>query len=116
MKVLMLNTFDDVAGADRAAGRLQRGLRALGIDASLLVQFKFNGQSDAICLVHRESGYLAQPYDVEDLARGICWVVEDEDRHAQLCRTARSKVEREFSIEKVSQRYAALYRELLAGK
>lgn len=49
MKVLMLNTFDNVAGADRAARRLQQGLRAAGVDASMLVQFKFGHDQDVLC-------------------------------------------------------------------
>ncbi len=49
MKVLMLNTFDNVAGADRAACRLQKGLRAAGVDASLLVQFKYGNDKDILC-------------------------------------------------------------------
>lgn len=49
MKVLMLNTFDDVAGADRAARRLQQGVRRAGVDARLLVQFRFGDGKDVIC-------------------------------------------------------------------
>jgi len=49
MKVLMLNTFDEAGGAARAALRLQKGVRDLGIDASLLVQFKFGNASHVLC-------------------------------------------------------------------
>lgn len=46
MKVLMLNTFDNVAGADRAARRLQRGVQAQGVAAQMLVQFRYGAASD----------------------------------------------------------------------
>jgi len=71
----------------------------------------------ATCLLdvvdHRKSGYLAQPYDPADLARGIAWVLEDSDRHAELSFHARRKVEEEFSLDRVAERYASLYGELL---
>lgn len=49
MKVLMLNTFDRVGGADRAASRLLRGVKSLGVDASLMVQLRYDPESDVIC-------------------------------------------------------------------
>jgi glycosyltransferase involved in cell wall biosynthesis len=49
MKVLMLNSFDRVGGADRAATRLLKGVKSLGVDASLMVQFRFDPESDVIC-------------------------------------------------------------------
>jgi glycosyltransferase involved in cell wall biosynthesis len=65
MKVLMLNTFDEVGGAARAAVRLLRGVQGLGIDAGLLVQFKFGNASEVICnqnplrrLARRLKGFL----------------------------------------------------------
>jgi glycosyltransferase involved in cell wall biosynthesis len=40
MKVLMLNTYDDWGGAAKAASRLNQGLRGVGIDSRLLVQYR----------------------------------------------------------------------------
>jgi glycosyltransferase involved in cell wall biosynthesis len=48
MKVLMLNTFDEWGGAARAACRLNRGIRGLGIDSRLLVQFKDGKDADIL--------------------------------------------------------------------
>lgn len=61
---------------------------------------------------HRNCGYLAQPYDSEELAHGIAWLLEDATRHAALADRARRKVEAEFSQETVAARYVALYREI----
>jgi glycosyltransferase involved in cell wall biosynthesis len=49
MKVLMLNTFDEAGGAARAALRLLGGVRAQGIGAELLVQFKSGNAAGVIC-------------------------------------------------------------------
>jgi glycosyltransferase involved in cell wall biosynthesis len=77
-----------------------------------VVAFGATGLLDVVD--HQQNGYLAQPYDVEDLARGIAWVIGDPARQARLSSKARSKVEAEFSMEKVARRYITLYRELLA--
>jgi glycosyltransferase involved in cell wall biosynthesis len=62
---------------------------------------------------HKRTGYLAQPFDAEDLAKGIAWVIEDEERWQVLSHQSRQKVEEEFAIESVAQRYAELYKEVL---
>ncbi|MGK2907694.1 MAG: glycosyltransferase family 4 protein [Desulfuromonadales bacterium] len=75
------------------------------------VAFRTTGPLDLI--EHLESGYLAQPYEVEDLARGILWVLADRDRQAVLANRARRRAKDEFALEKVAQRYIELYQELL---
>jgi glycosyltransferase involved in cell wall biosynthesis len=82
--------------------------------ATPCVAFHQGGVPDLI--EHKVSGYLAQPYDTEDLARGIAWVLEDRDRQAELANRARQKVKAEFCLDKVSDRYVALYRELLSQR
>lgn len=76
------------------------------------VAFRQGGLPDLV--EHQFSGYLAQPYEIEDLARGIDWVLENKERHAKLSLQARQKIEAEFSQDRESGRYAALYGELLA--
>lgn len=75
------------------------------------VAFNQGGVPDLI--EHEKNGYLARPFEPDDLAQGITWVLEDEDRRRALSFQARQKVEREFSIEKVAQRYTALYGEIM---
>ena len=62
---------------------------------------------------HGISGYLAQPYESEDLARGIAWVLEDGERRGAMSTRARQKVEAEFSLPLMCRRYAELYRDVL---
>jgi len=48
MKILMLNTFDNWGGAAKSAFRLHCGIRGLGLDSCLLVQFKDRKDPDVI--------------------------------------------------------------------
>lgn len=75
------------------------------------VAFKIGGMPDMI--EHHFNGYLAQPFEIDDLATGMDWVLEDQQRHQQLCDRARQKAEAEFSLELQAQRYLELYTELL---
>ena len=75
------------------------------------VAFGIGGNPDMID--HRQNGYLATPYDTDDLANGIAWILEDEQRWHYLSKTAREKVITEFAIEKIAQRYYALYTQVL---
>jgi glycosyltransferase involved in cell wall biosynthesis len=79
-----------------------------------VVAFGATGLLDIV--KHRECGYLAQPYDVDDLSRGILWVLEDEERRMQLSRRARQRAESEFNLDRMAERYLALYREVLVKK
>ncbi len=76
-----------------------------------VVAFKDTGVADIV--EHQQNGYLAQPAQVEDLARGIVWVLEDRDRHQKLSRRAREKVEQEFTLETQARRYSSLFEEIL---
>ena len=75
------------------------------------VGFKIGGMPDLID--HCSNGYLAKPYETEDLARGIAWVLEDSERHQKLCHNAREKVEAKFTLEVQAREYQKLYEEVL---
>jgi glycosyltransferase involved in cell wall biosynthesis len=75
------------------------------------VAFDQGGMSDII--EHRHTGYLAHPYYPEDIAKGIDWVLENDERRKILSLHARQKVEQEFALEKVAERYVKLYREIV---
>jgi glycosyltransferase involved in cell wall biosynthesis len=76
------------------------------------VAFKIGGMPDMI--EHQENGYLAKPFEVEDLARGINWVLEDTERYNQLCIRARQKVEQQFTLELQAEKYLELYSDILS--
>jgi len=75
------------------------------------VAFDQGGVPDLID--HQQNGYLAQPYDPAELARGIAWVLEDNGRKNGLSLKASQKVEKLFTMKKVAERHIALYREIL---
>lgn len=75
-----------------------------------VVAFDVTGLKDIVD--HHQNGYLAKPYETEDLARGIAWVLEDPDRHQKLCRSARLKVEEKFTLEVQAREYKNLYEEV----
>ncbi|RPH88289.1 MAG: glycosyltransferase [Chroococcales cyanobacterium metabat2.561] len=75
------------------------------------VAFKIGGMPDMI--EHQENGYLAHPFEVEDLAGGINWVLENSERYQKLCNRARDKTEQEFTLEIQASKYLKLYNEIL---
>jgi glycosyltransferase involved in cell wall biosynthesis len=75
------------------------------------VAFRQGGVPDLIS--HEENGYLARPYQPADLARGISWVLESEERRRRLGSNARKIVSGQFSLETVAARHLTLYREVL---
>ena len=76
-----------------------------------VVAFDVTGLKDIVD--RQQNGYLAKPYETEDLARGIAWVLEDPDRHQKLCRSARVKVEEKFTLQVQARAYNNLYEEIL---
>ncbi|HEX7387966.1 MAG TPA: glycosyltransferase [Castellaniella sp.] len=76
-----------------------------------VVAFNCTGLPDVV--VHGETGYLARPYDVADLAHGICWVLEDIARHAALCAAARERAVRLWSPAVVVPQYLSIYQEAI---
>lgn len=59
---------------------------------------------------HKKNGYLASPFETEDLANGIAWVLSlDEVAYKLLAQNARDKAEKAFSIELMVQKYLYLF-------
>ncbi|MEZ4699376.1 MAG: glycosyltransferase family 4 protein [Rhodothermales bacterium] len=75
------------------------------------VAFRIGGMPEMIA--HEENGYLAEPFDPDDLARGLGWVLEDETRAGRLAEQARATVLSTFTIEQQAKATSALYRELI---
>ena len=75
------------------------------------VAFNIGGMSEII--EHYSNGYLARAYQIEDLAKGIAWVLEDKQRHQKLSDRARATAERQFAMELQASRYASLYDEIV---
>lgn len=78
-----------------------------------VVAFGDGGPRDIID--HRMDGYLAEPFNTDDLARGIGWCLTESRAGNALGSRARAKVEAKFDIAVVAARYDALYRKALAA-
>ena len=72
-----------------------------------VVAFAHGGPADIVA--HGETGYLARPFDANDLAAGIAWCLATTARPAELGLRARARVERLYDIDVVAARYADLY-------
>lgn len=78
------------------------------------VAFKIGGMPDMI--EHGSNGYLAQAYEIEDLAKGIAWVLENPERYQKLSERARQKAEQEFTQEIQARRYLSLFEDVVVHK
>jgi glycosyltransferase involved in cell wall biosynthesis len=75
-----------------------------------VVGFDIGGNADLI--EHQQTGYLAKPFDVADLAAGIDWVL-NAPNYNELCQNAREKVLREFDSILIAKKYISLYQSLI---
>ena len=77
------------------------------------VGFAIGGIPDMID--HQETGFLVEPFSTRELAKGICWVLEDFKRLARLGQQAREKVMVHYASAVVAEQYIALYEKVLEG-
>jgi glycosyltransferase involved in cell wall biosynthesis len=78
-----------------------------------VVCFDATGPKDIV--EHQVTGYRATPFNPQDLAHGIQWVLnEPPDAYQALCRNARERAEQRFDSRVIARQYEALYREALA--
>lgn len=89
----------------------QTALEALSCGTPV-VSFDTSGLKDIV--IHKYNGYLATCYDIQDLARGIQWILESNDYQA-LARNARQNALENFNAPKVAQSYIQTYRQLTGG-
>lgn len=72
-----------------------------------VVAFDVCGMPDIV--THKETGYLAKAFDVEDLAFGIQWVLGDRTRLAQLGANARAQAITRYSSAVIAAQYQQIY-------
>jgi glycosyltransferase, group 1 family len=78
-----------------------------------VVAFNTTGLKDIID--HKINGYLAEPFNSEDLKNGIEWILNNEN-YETLSKNARKKIVSHFSEEVLIPKYIELYKEILAHK
>jgi glycosyltransferase involved in cell wall biosynthesis len=72
-----------------------------------VIAFKVGGLPDIVD--HLKTGYLAAPFDIEDLASGVQWVLAESDRSKSLGEAARQRALTLWAPEVVSDLYCQLY-------
>lgn len=76
-----------------------------------VVAFDATGPKEII--LHKDTGYLAKPFDSQDLANGVSWVLENCERHSYLSCNSILRIRENFSEHKIANEYIKLYRKLL---
>ena len=76
-----------------------------------VVSFNIGGMPDMID--HQASGYLANPFEPDDLAAGMIWVLDNKARHDKLSQHSRKTVVDRFDLRTVANRYLTLYQDIL---
>jgi glycosyltransferase involved in cell wall biosynthesis len=77
------------------------------------VAFRIGGMPDMID--HGANGYLARPFDIDDLAQGMLFVLR-EGLSDSMGDNARKGAERNFGLEVQAERSFSLYEEILSSK
>ncbi|MCK5505866.1 MAG: glycosyltransferase, partial [Thermodesulfovibrionia bacterium] len=77
-----------------------------------VVCFDATGPKDIV--TDKVDGYKAKPFEADDLANGIKWILNNE-HYNKICEMARKKVVDEFDNKVVAQKYIALYKEVIQG-
>ena len=75
--------------------------------------FDVGGNSDLID--HKINGYLAEPYSVADLARGIRWILRDQNL-VDMSVSARKKILNVFDSKFVTNKYLCHYKSMIGGR
>jgi glycosyltransferase involved in cell wall biosynthesis len=79
-----------------------------------VVCFDATGPKDIV--QHRVTGYLAEPFSPQDLARGIRWVLDQcPEASATMSRRAQQRAEQRFDSRVIAQQYLELYREVMCS-
>lgn len=74
-----------------------------------VVAFSHTGLLDIV--EHKKTGYLAKPFERQDLAAGIEWVLNNPN-YNELSENGRNKIVREFDSSVVANKYIELYKEI----
>jgi glycosyltransferase involved in cell wall biosynthesis len=88
------------------------GVEALACGTPVIA-FDVCGLPDVV--THRETGWLAKPFEAEDLAEGMVWVLGGDERLSALKERARQDAVERFSYPVISAQYLSVYDQVLNG-
>lgn len=76
-----------------------------------VVAFNTSGLADIVS--HEITGYLASPFDTEDLAQGIMWTLSDSQRLSRLRANSRERAVNLFTYALVAEQHRQVYSQVL---
>ncbi|MEZ7892928.1 MAG: glycosyltransferase [Candidatus Wallbacteria bacterium] len=77
-----------------------------------VVAFNIGGISDLVD--HKINGYLASPFDENDLVNGMLWILSSDEKHyLNISNNCKTKIIKGFSLNDQSYSYLSLFKELL---
>ena len=76
-----------------------------------VVSYNVGGLIDII--KHKETGYLASPFDIKDFANGILWILEQNSLSKKLNKLSRERAVKNWDYSIVSKKFENLYEEII---
>ena len=76
-----------------------------------VIGFNNSGLTDIV--EHKKTGYLATPFNPDDLTNGILWFYQNHQQKYEVSKMCIKRVKENFSYEVVSQKYIDLYNEII---
>ncbi|HEB87031.1 MAG TPA: glycosyltransferase [Gammaproteobacteria bacterium] len=76
-----------------------------------VVAFNIGGMPDMVS--HEKNGFLARGFDTDELAAGLQWILDDEQRWKSLSQEARKTIMDSFTLECAANRYRDIYDDIL---
>jgi glycosyltransferase involved in cell wall biosynthesis len=76
-----------------------------------VIAFNVSGPSEIV--LHKKTGWLAQPFDTNDFAEGIYWCIEDDSKWLQLSKEARAKTIERYSPPVIAEMYRVVYKNIM---
>ena len=75
--------------------------------------FDIGGMPDMI--QHKRNGYLAAPFEAEDLAAGLVWMLNSTKRLNELSQDSRNKALQDYNPKKITDLHIQIYKKLLSS-
>jgi len=79
-----------------------------------VIAFNSGGLED--CVEHLKTGYLAVPFDIDDMIRGIKYLISDKSRWCKISEDAQNYAHNRWSSRIVASAYSDLYREMMEAQ
>lgn len=65
---------------------------------------------------HKQTGYIAKKANCEDFAKGIDWILKDNEKHDYLKKASRKRAHRLFDYRVICRQFYQLYKEVIDAK